>query len=227
MENLYEHRGFRYHIHNSWDIDIIREGAKGLDQYGQKLNALVMDIGAHHGSFAFQAIRQGANIVYAYEPDMTNFQTLVRNILENNLWGRVVPIGCGVGARAGRVPLHITGNNSGQRSTILQKSTLEESSYHYIYLVDFYQECIGTAINYLKMDIEGLEWEIMDIHKLQSGQEVLKQVFKKVKVLEIETHEVPNRDFTRDCRDLYKFLLEIGFKPLGQGTDYGARVYIK
>lgn len=64
---------------------------------GSKDNKKVfVDIGAHAGYFAFTALTLGARKVYAFEPYIDNFNTLLKNCYNPNFNGKITPYQVGV-----------------------------------------------------------------------------------------------------------------------------------
>ncbi len=57
---------------------------------------VVVDIGAHIGSFTFTALLLGCSKVYAFEPFIDNFSLLLENTYNNHFVGRVTPHQVGV-----------------------------------------------------------------------------------------------------------------------------------
>jgi len=64
---------------------VYEQNAYGLPKYFHP-DAVIIDVGAHTGSFACACIARGARYVYAYEPDNANYQLAVENVSK---WFRV------------------------------------------------------------------------------------------------------------------------------------------
>jgi FkbM family methyltransferase len=166
-----------------WLID---EQRQRLDEYNGPLDC-VIDVGAHVGTFALAAAERGAELVIAIEPDPQNYLKLCQNITGNRLNHVIVPLPFAV-AVAGweQITLRKAGVNSGQRSTVFKE--------HFpgvrVRTLDLWSFCANEfhPINYLKMDIEGAEWELLShpcaLHVLQD-----------VGYVNIEGHPLDNERF--------------------------------
>jgi FkbM family methyltransferase len=119
---------------------------------------VVIDIGAHIGGTALRCAKAGAT-VYAFEPEYSNFKTLVYNVIKNNLRDKVFPINMGIGER-GHSKLYTHLNNSGAVSTQTVQSGLDSDRYQVIALMpleDVFEQYKIEKCNLLKMDCEGGE----------------------------------------------------------------------
>ena len=72
------------------DLDMIDDVWKRKDYslpgFTIKKNNLVIDIGAHIGTFTVYAAKRAKNgLVFSYEPEKENFELLKQNIILNNL----------------------------------------------------------------------------------------------------------------------------------------------
>jgi len=57
---------------------------------------IFLDIGAHSGFFCFTALTLGARKVYAFEPFLDNFKSLIKNCYKLDFVGRVIPFQLGI-----------------------------------------------------------------------------------------------------------------------------------
>jgi FkbM family methyltransferase len=133
--------------------------------------SVVVDIGAHIGSFTVWAARQGAR-VFAFEPFPENFARLRRNVALNGLTDvRLFP--CAVtGQREGRAMfIPDEGGHSGRYSLFPGRgnATLEVPC---IALADLMRERGLDRIDLLKIDCQGSEYEIL----YEAGPATLAQV---------------------------------------------------
>lgn len=188
---------------------IIAEAAQGLDHFDGSLDGLIVDFGAHVGAFSCAAAERGRNTVIALEPDPDNFALLIKNIRSNNLWGKVVPVGCGVYWDAGPIGLGVSGNNSGSKSIYGERRTMV--------WMDLPSRFLSEPVAYCKMDIEGAEWPIFENYGFSW--------LSNVQAFEIETHAVAGRDFDADCAELNQQLIGAGFKRHWGGSEIHARLY--
>src|SRR3990167_10921219 len=66
---------------NTWDSQIV-ENVYVRNEYSLPNNMrgkIVVDIGAHIGSFALACAKRGASKIYCFEPDPENFELLAAN----------------------------------------------------------------------------------------------------------------------------------------------------
>jgi len=126
--------------------------------YAPQPGDVVWDVGAHAGMTAyFMAQMVGpAGKVYAFEPDETNYEFLLRNIEMHQL-ANVVPVKAALSDKTGTASFCMDGTMSAGLSDSLSYSpganirTVETLS-----LEDACEQ-FGAVPNYIKMDIEGAE----------------------------------------------------------------------
>jgi FkbM family methyltransferase len=186
-------------------------------------NAVVLDIGANIGAFSLFAariIRSGAGRVFAFEPVPANFQLLARNIELNGLQDTVIPSACAVWSTTGTVDLYVsddedfdglqlvtnTGKATGHND--LAAAGAERLNVPAVSLEDIVARHNIEAIDLLKLDCEGAEYEIL----FSASQATVERIRRVV----MEVHAT--RTYGR--RDLEDFLSRSGF------TVSGAREYL-
>lgn len=149
-----------------------------------KENDIVVDVGAHIGIFsAFAAALAKNGTVYSYEPVPENFNLLQENIRNNGL-KNIKLFEMAVSKDSGKIKMSLSslsnschsasnglgiGNNS--RTISANAITLEE-----IFLRNNLEN-----VNFLKMDCEGLEYEILT--------NTPKKQLKKIEKISMEFHE--------------------------------------
>lgn len=172
-----------------------------------------IDIGAHIGIFSVFAAMQNPFLkVYAYEPAPDNFNLLEENIRLNGLDGRIFPCAAAVvgGAEKTRVlqyAVHAEGlctvnpaylaiikpiERYGLRDRAIVSLRVDAVRLEDIFIANRIERC-----DFLKMDCEGAEYEILcnaPAHILQ-----------KIKAMSVEYH------YGYDIEALKKFLTEQGF----------------
>lgn len=142
---------------------LLEDTQKEIAKYPGPLK-LVVDIGAHAGTFALQAAQRGA-YVYAVEPSPLNLMVLRRNVKNNELGHKVEIIERAVAVESDTlVPLRMGSPFPGQRSLAFKESKLSECDVETISLSDLLSPILlqHGSIDYLKMDIEGGEYAIAD-----------------------------------------------------------------
>lgn len=170
---------------------------------------VVLDIGAHIGIFSIFAsefARKGK--VYAFEPVLENFEILKHN-LEINKINNIIPMNKAVSDKTGSRKMFFLENNTVEHSFYTGWSNLSKSAMYKtkeidvetISLIDFIDNYGIRQIDFLKMDCEGTEYEILS----SCPDDVLKIIRK----MSIEYHNIDNN---LNGLSLKKFLEGKGFK---------------
>ena len=122
---------------------------------------VVVDVGAHIGTFDDDALRRGASKVILIEPDPVNVECIRRNFPQEIAQGRVIVVA--EGAWSGRSTLMFsTGvGNSGTGSFVLHEKGSKTLSVPVRPLDDMLADLALGRIDYIKMDIEGAEREAL------------------------------------------------------------------
>ena len=124
---------------------------------------VVADVGGHKGIFAVFAATRARDVkVYTFEPSPENFARLSHNIQRNKL-SNVKAFNVAVGGKDGESTLHLH-SEAGQNS-LLQRSDpalqpIGDTKVETWSLKRVLQT-IGSPVNLLKMDIEGMEYETL------------------------------------------------------------------
>jgi FkbM family methyltransferase len=153
---------------NSGSESAIRE-AYLLKDYGGLPSSVVfkgkkvMDCGAHIGTFSLRALEEGASRVYAYEP----FPACVE-ALNLNLTGKpaeIIPKALVKRGEGGKTLDFHYREERLEGASLLHKGA-NQKRWNYqtmtVATVDFWNELQRIKPNILKMDIEGVEWDIID-----------------------------------------------------------------
>lgn len=159
---------------------------------------IVVDVGAQIGSFSILASRL-ASKVYSFEPVGENFKLLKENININKI-ENIFPFEEAVSAKTGKTEMFISDSNSGGHSLFINAGSTRKIIVPTISLKDFIDSEKITTIDFLKMDCEGSEYDIL----FSSPKEVL-GIIKKISM---EYHDI-NED--RNSLTLKKFLEDNGF----------------
>ena len=139
-----------------------------------KIGDTVVDVGANIGYYTvLLADKVGKNgKVYAFEPDKTNFEILVKNIKENNL-ENVVAINAAVGKEEGELKLHKSEENFGDHKLYEDKPTLPSlkkggktvitlEDTETVKVVNLDKYFGNEKIDLLKIDTQGWEPEVIE-----------------------------------------------------------------
>ncbi len=170
---------------------------------------VVVDLGANQGIFSLYAAQKGAT-VYAVEPDIANYKSLLENIEINNFQRKIIPFNFAISYVNGNIDLFvpksnidsasglITTNvavcNSFSRLNIDEVEKITVKSYRFS---DFLELIDRVNIDLLKIDCEGAELEI-----LSSGDT---DDFINIEKITMETHG----GYTE--KDLYSMVKLLGF----------------
>jgi FkbM family methyltransferase len=165
--------------------------------YGVGKDDVIVDIGAHIGTFSVMASNlANEGMVYAFEPEPRNFAMLKDNIRINQL-KNIVPFNVAVSGRGGNQDFHVTKDNvdhslhfKGGKKIRIRTTTLEQ----------FIRKNKISFIDFLKMDCEGAEYEIL--FKCPG------KTLKKIRKISMEYHDI---DKKRNAVSLKRFLVGMGF----------------
>lgn len=140
----------KYGEYSESEVQVFRDAIKSGDA--------VLDIGANTGShtIAFSRLVGPTGIVFAYEPERTNFATLCGNVSINNIYN-VFCFQKAVGASSGTIDVpeldHARTTNYG---SISLKDDYSKASTYPVPLITL-DECNFVRVNFIKIDIEGME----------------------------------------------------------------------
>jgi FkbM family methyltransferase len=156
---------------------------------------VLYDIGANVGAYSVYAAKHRGIRVIAVEPNPFSFHALARNLALNGVQGEVTPLCLALGARTEPGLLELKGTESGSvgHSLSREKGPAEEGA-----LTLHAQVCrLDTMIadlgqpppNHIKIDVDGLEHEI-----LVGAEATLRDPRLKSVAVEFYTHDQPGRD---------------------------------
>ena len=119
---------------------------------------IVWDVGAHAGATSFLLAQMvgPSGRVYAFEPDESNYEYLLKNLAMHNL-SNVVPVKKALSDSTGKATFNMDGTMSaGIHDFLFYSGTGKLSQVETISLEDACNE-FGCVPKYVKMDIEGAE----------------------------------------------------------------------
>src|SRR5207248_1330379 len=105
---------------------------------GVRPGDIVVDVGAHIGTFGDDALRRGASRVIMVEPDPLNLECIRRNFRDEIAAGRVVVIPEGAWSKTDSLNFEIGVANPAYRSTCAACSSDRESAGRIIPYAVFY-----------------------------------------------------------------------------------------
>jgi FkbM family methyltransferase len=148
---------------------------------------VVVDVGAHIGCFTVLVAAKLPNaMVYALEPAKSNFDLLTRNIAANSL-SNVVPLQVALSRGNGVATLHHAAENWGHSLYPDLAGAYWPAENVTVMALDEFMRSNGlSAIDHLKMNIEGAEYDVL----LHSSAETLAAVHR----MEVEFHPFPTAD---------------------------------
>jgi FkbM family methyltransferase len=139
---------------------------------------VVIDIGAHIGSFSVYAGRRAPRgRVFSFEPDDWSHRQLVKNLAINEV-ANVKTFRGGVGGKSGTRNLYAAKLNSAENN--FYWGGAQADSVDCVTLADIFAEHKLERCDFMKIDCEGAEYEIL----LNTPMEVL----RKIRRISVECH---------------------------------------
>lgn len=153
--------------------------------YTIKQGDIVIDVGAHIGSFTLKAGRKvrDKGKVFALEPTSDNFKLLEKNILLNGFQSICTPINAGAGSSEKKSKIRIYAK-SGADSFFARQSDygfMREEEVNVITLDSIAVKMKLDRVDFVKINVEGFELEV-----LNGARNILKNFHPK---LALQVHE--------------------------------------
>ena len=207
--------GIKYEINNTdynllnhiWNYDVYRKGSI-------KKGDIVLDIGSHVGIFSVLASKLvgDSGKVFSFEPSPNNFYLLKKNIKLNDI-NNITAINKGVSNKQGVKKLFLSLFGYGGNSFFKNQNKKDFINIDCISLTEAIEKNKIKKIDFLKMDCEGAEYEIL----FSSPDDTL----NKIKRISMESHDIKKYFIN----DLKKFLEEKGFSvKIGESYGEGVRM---
>jgi FkbM family methyltransferase len=181
--------GTRLHTRrNHSDFHMIDEiwGYRKYDYFGYRVRPgdIVVDIGGNIGAFAtYAAAVCRASRVLVFEPFPENFSMLTRNVQDNRLQNVICVNEAVCGAR-GRALLLVNPKNAGAHRLVTERESGTVIEVQCCTLADVFQRFGLDVIDYLKMDCEGAEYDILNASAAP--------LLKRVRRISMEYHKHPS-----------------------------------
>lgn len=167
---------------------------------------IFVDIGANIGLYALLGAVHGAKHVYAFEPNPFSFGVLARNIVANKLGHRITPLCLAASEQSSEVTFKLSGTHAGSIGNEIivensQQGGISTSAVAFC-IDDFFRSLGGVTVNHIKLDVDGLEPEILrgTVNTLASPE--LKSVL-------VEN----NAKNTQGTAGLVEFMAQYGLSP--------------
>lgn len=118
---------------------------------------VVIDCGANIGTWSTLALREGAKLVVAVEPDPVHVECLRRNLKAEIAAGRAIIVPKGVWSHSGQLVLRQSEETSAKNSFVVEANTKPGLTLP-VTTVDAIVQQLGLErVDFIKMDIEGSE----------------------------------------------------------------------
>lgn len=134
--------------------------AESNPQQGVRPGDIVIDCGAHVGTFTDEALRRGARTVVAVEPEPVNAECFKRNFRDEIASGRVILVEKGVWSSETILQLSVANANSGMNSFVSDQGP-EKLSLPVTTIDKLVEQLKLARVDFIKMDIEGAEREAL------------------------------------------------------------------
>lgn len=191
---------------------------------------VVFDVGANIGSYSESIIKTNQEArIYAFEPHPTNFERLATSARE---WGYQA-INAALGDKTGQLKLYDYANNDGSQHASLYKDVIKDIHKSEVHshevtvqtLDAFVKENAITAVDLLKIDVEGNEYKV-----LQGAKQSITRGMIDMIHFEFNEMNVVSRTFLKDIIELlsgYRFyrMLPDGLIDLGEYKAYRMEIF--
>lgn len=170
-----------------------------------------VDVGANIGYFTatLPVLKRGKIKVWSFEAHPTLFRRLEDHLRVNKVFDNVHAFHCALGAEKGEIELfdnfHI---NKGAASAFNLNEGANPSSHIVpLFTMDEWVEQMGCAPNWIKIDVEGMEWDV-----LKGARKTIKK-YQPVLIVEYSSFEERGKEhqenlknglMSMDCYDFYK-----------------------
>ena len=178
-------------------------------------NWTMIDIGANVGTYSIASVSAGADKIYAIEPGKY-FKNLKYNIKLNNLEKKITAYDFGISDFEGQMKWYEELNNLGNAHLLrdkrdlnfLKTKTVLSNNFKTVKvqtLKSFITENNINKIDLIKIDVEGMEWDI-----LKGNEDIIE---KYEPIFLIETHRIMSDILDYDCiTPIFNFFYKLNYK---------------
>ena len=153
---------------------------------------VLVDVGANIGFFSMLAATHDVSKIYAIEPNPFSFDALCKNIIKNDLQDVIVPINLAVSNDLKRIQFTLSGTSVGSIENHINLGA-ERSKFHLELIamsLDFlYSRKLISKVTHIKIDIDGLEMDVLKGSKGLLSSADLKSVLIEDDGDEAKIHE--------------------------------------
>jgi FkbM family methyltransferase len=122
-----------------------------------KTGDVVLDCGAHIGYFTRVALRAGASLVVAVEPEVANIAAFKRNFEKELRAGTVKLVAKGVWNSTGKLSLNVSGQSNDSHTVLERTDSRKTETIEVVDIDRLARELRLSKVDFVKMDIEGAE----------------------------------------------------------------------
>ncbi|MBL6864417.1 MAG: FkbM family methyltransferase [Rhodospirillales bacterium] len=183
---------------------------------------VLVDVGANIGLYSLFAGISGIRKVYAIEANPFSFSVLSRNIIENGLSDKIIALCLPIGGSSSIIKFNLSSNEAGTIGNEIASKNAQEKKLSFISasfsLDELFKIQNITNVNHLKIDVDGIEKDIlMGARNLLSNSDL-----KSVLVEDIEGYK-------KGRNELDKLMANYGFSnSIAWGQDGSAnKIYKK
>jgi len=155
--------------------------------------SVLWDIGAHIGIVSLYAKTRGANVL-SFEPLHANYSILCKNINNNHFSEYISAFNIALSNKTKLDYLYVASEKAGASGNTFGKASNQNGDeYQARYkqpllgykIADFITEFNIPVPNYIKLDVDGIEYEILEGAKNILGSPVLKSILVEISILKI------------------------------------------
>ena len=164
-------------------------------------NSIFFDIGANIGIYSIFSAIINSSKVYSFEPESNNFQILMSNIITNNINKFVSPYQIGISNKTEFTNLNLNNFSPGLSHHTVGENALDDTNLKPIYS-RFKQGIFSTTLDdlcfkwkfpipsYIKIDVDGIEYKIIEESEKTLGSPKLQSVLIEINENRIEDRKI-------------------------------------
>jgi FkbM family methyltransferase len=196
--------------HQIVEYGYFEKGILNLFKKELKKDDTFLDIGANIGQHSLYA-SHFANQVYAFEPIQKIYDQFLKSVEKNQI-KNIQVFNYGIGKEEKKMPIYGTASNMGASTVfkVPEKKFIQEVNI--VPLDELLQSKNINKVDFIKIDVEGYEWEV-----LQGAQKTIKQNKPKM-IIEFSPH-IYNKVDVSISENIYNFLLQNGYTLFDVDND--------